>query len=312
MSQSFVLDLNSFFNYGKSPLIITLMGPTASGKTELAINLAQHLGLSILSIDSRQLYSEMEVGTTQPTTIQRDSINHELLGLRSPDNPVNLQEFIKLASGIIRKEHERCGVAFLVGGSGLYLKALTNGICPPAVPPHINLRVQLRLIGEQSCSDLLQVTDPVSSDRIESNDTLRIERALEVMYTTGKPLSIQQSQIYPSWRLLELGLDPPTLRQRIQKRSILLYTQGLIEETRRLINRYGYDLPLLKTIGYGEICRWMVGEIDLKIALIITIHRTLQYAKRQRTWFYHQHEVLWLNEANPLEHALIAAEHVLG
>nr|YP_009530699.1 tRNA delta-2-isopentenylpyrophosphate transferase [Paulinella micropora]AXY63388.1 tRNA delta-2-isopentenylpyrophosphate transferase [Paulinella micropora] len=304
--------MTSILTCKKLPLIITLIGPTASGKTDLAIALAQCLNLPILSIDSRQLYSEMEIGTTQPTISQRAKVQHELLGLRKPNDPINLQEFVKVASRTIQKEHERCGVAFLVGGSGLYVKALTNSISPPAVPPHTNLRDQLEYLGKQNCNELLHIADPASANRIDSQDSVRTQRALEVIYTTGEPLSMQQGQNVISWRLLELGLDPGVLRQRIQKRSISLYKKGLVEETRRLINRYGHDLPLLKTIGYGEICRWLFGEIDLKTALIITIHRTLQYAKRQRTWFYHQHEVLWLNEANPLEHALIAVEHVLG
>nr|YP_002049096.1 tRNA delta-2-isopentenylpyrophosphate (IPP) transferase [Paulinella chromatophora]ACB42886.1 tRNA delta-2-isopentenylpyrophosphate (IPP) transferase [Paulinella chromatophora] len=294
------------------PLLVTLMGPTASGKTSLAIDIAKQLNLAVLSVDSRQLYQEMAIGTAKPTPNQLNVVKHELFNLRYPNHPINLQQFQILASAAIRKQHKLRGIAFLVGGSGLYLKALIQGICPPGVPPHLDLRAKLEFLGENRCNYLLSTTDLKSASRISYNDRLRTQRALEVVYATGKPFSTQKGQVSPSWQLLELGLDSINLRERIQKRSIILYKQGLVEETRRLISRYGYELPLLETIGYNEVCRWLKGEITISMALTITIHRTLQFAKRQRTWFYHQHEPIWLNEANPLQHALTVVEHVLG
>jgi tRNA dimethylallyltransferase len=280
------------------PLVIALMGPTASGKTALAIELAEALDLAVLSVDSRQLYREMDIGTAKPTAEQRRRVRHELLDLRTPDQPITLQEFTALAQESIAAEHRRRGVALLVGGTGLYLKALLEGLQPPAVPPQPGLREQFAALGQPQCHRMLQLVDPEAGARILPGDAVRTQRALEVLYATGRTLSSQQRRSPPPWRVLEFGLDPPDLAERIRSRTAGLYAQGLLAETRRLIERYGSSCPLLETIGYDEARRVLAGELTEPEAVAITERRTRQYARRQRTWFRRQHRPHWL-EALP-------------
>ncbi|KEF40657.1 MAG: tRNA delta(2)-isopentenylpyrophosphate transferase [Cyanobium sp. CACIAM 14] len=296
------------------PLVIALLGPTASGKTALALELAEALDLAVLSVDSRQLYRHMDVGTAKPTPAQRARVRHELLDLRDPDQPITLQEFTALARAAIAAEHRRRGVALLVGGSGLYLKALLAGLQPPAVPPQPALRAQFAALGQPTCHRLLALGDPPAAGRIAEADAVRTGRALEVLYATGQPLSAQQGHRPPPWRVLELGLDPANLPERIHRRTQALYAGGLVEETATLIERFGADCPLLQTIGYDEAVRLLRGDLGRAEAIARTERRTRQYAKRQRTWFRRQHHPLWLTdraaapEADVLQVALKAAE----
>jgi tRNA dimethylallyltransferase len=299
-------------NHPDQPLVIVLLGPTASGKTALGIELARALELAVLSVDSRQLYQEMDIGTAKPTAAQRAAVPHELLDLRRPDQPINLQEFRAEAERAIAAEHARRGIALLVGGSGLYLKAITQGMTPPAVPPQPQLRAQLEALGQPLCHQLLRSADPQAGARIMANDAVRTQRALEVLYATGQPLSAQQGAAPPPWRVLELGLNPPDLKRRISLRSLGLYAEGLVEETRGLVERYGADCPLLDTIGYGEAKAVLRGELRETEAIALTTKRTQQFAKRQRTWFRRQHQPLWLDGDDPLQQGLQAIERVLG
>ena len=163
---------------------------------------------------------------------------------------------------------------------------------------------------------LLRQADPSAAERIMANDAVRTQRALEVLYATGRPLSQQQGSNPPPWRVLELGLNPSDLKQRIAQRSRGLYADGLVAETQGLQERYGQDCPLLETIGYAEAAALLRGELNEEQAIEQTTKRTQQFAKRQKTWFRRQHQPLWLDapgqEGNPLKQALSAIEHVLG
>ena len=276
------------------PVTIALLGPTASGKTDLALELAEALDLAVLSVDSRQLYRGMDVGTAKPTAAQRRRVRHELLDLRDPDQPINLQEFTELAQAAIAAEHRRRGVALLVGGSGLYLQALLAGLTPPAVPPQPALRAQLAALGQPLCHGLLSRGDPAAAARIMPADAVRTQRALEVLYATGRPLSSQQGQRAPAWRILELGLNPPDLSQRIRLRTSRMYEDGLVEETSALLERFGPACPLLDTMGYAEARQLLAGVLNREQAIALTERRTHQFAKRQRTWFRRRHRPLWL------------------
>ena len=234
------------------PLVITLLGPTASGKTALALELAERLELPVINVDSRQLYREMDVGTAKPTAEQQARVTHHLLNLRDPNQPITLQEFQAEAIPCIESELAQRGIALLVGGSGLYLKALTSGLKPPAVGPQPELRRQFSAMGQAICHPLLAAADPIAAAKIAPADVVRTQRALEVLYASGQPMSGQATAVPPNWRILELGLNPTNLRQRINQRTEQLYQDGLVEETQRLGDRYGADLPLLQTIGYGE------------------------------------------------------------
>jgi len=294
------------------PLLIVLLGPTASGKTDLGIAIAQALDLAVLSVDSRQLYRQMDIGTAKPTAAQRAAVRHELLDLRDPDQPINLQEFRAEAEAVIAAEQRRRGMALLVGGSGLYLKAISQGMTPPAVPPQPQLRAQLDALGQPLCHALLSSADPTAAARIMPRDAVRTQRALEVLYATGQPLSSQQGATPPPWQVLELGLNPPDLKRRIAARSSAMFAAGLRAETRGLVERYGDGCPLLDTIGYAEARAVLRGELSEAEAIALTTRRTQQFAKRQRTWFRRQHQPQWLESPDPLQQALSLIEQVLG
>ena len=286
------------------PLVVVLLGPTASGKTALGIALAKELQLDVINVDSRQLYRDMNVGTAKPTPAQQAEAAHHLLDLRAPDQPLTLQEFQSVAMEAVNRSIQTRGMALLVGGSGLYLKALTQGLRPPAVPPQPQLRGQLEQLGQAICHPLLQQADPEAAARIAPADAVRTQRALEVLYATGRTISSQQGATPPPWRVLELGLDPNNLRQRIAQRTEQLYRDGLVEETDGLQQRYGKALPLLQTIGYGEALQELSGDLSRQDAIALTTRRTQQFAKRQRTWFRRQHQPHWLRSGDPLNEAL--------
>ena len=296
----------------ENPLVVALLGPTASGKTALALEIAEHFQLDILNIDSRQLYREMDIGTAKPTADQQQRVKHHLLNLRAPDQPITLQEFQQEAAEAVSQVLKTRGVAFLAGGSGLYLKALTQGLQPPAVPPQNELRLQLRELGQPNCHQLLQQADPQAAAKIAPADAVRTQRALEVLYASGKPMSEQQSANPPPWRVLELGLNPQELRSRIAERTHQIYQQGLMAETEQLSQRYGSDLPILKTIGYGEALGVLHGGLSEAEAIATTTRRTQQFAKRQRTWFRRQHSPYWLSGQDALSEAIRLIEAGLG
>jgi tRNA dimethylallyltransferase len=287
-------------------LMVVLLGPTASGKTALGVQLALRLSCRVLSVDSRQIYQEMDVGTAKPNQSERGGVIHELFDLAPPNQPLNLQQFCGYALPLIAAEQGQNRPALLVGGSGLYIQALSQGLIPPAMAPQPWLRSQLANLGQTVCHQLLHQADPCAANRIHSSDKVRTQRALEVIYGTGEPISTQQGRVAPSFGVLELGLDPPNLRQRIELRSAAMYANGLVEETEKLINRYGKELPLLQTIGYGEALALIGGELNLDDAIALTAKRTWQFAKRQRTWFRNRHNPLWLNPETALEDAIRA------
>ena len=289
-----------------SGLVIALMGPTASGKTALVLALAEALELAVISVDARQLYIGMDIGTAKPTAQERQRVRHALLDLRQPDQPITLQEFLPLARDAVHAELRRCGLALVVGGSGLYLQGLLRGLTPPAVPPQPALRAQFQALGQPLCHALLASCDPLAATRIAPADARRTQRALEVCYATGQPLSSQQGRLPPPWTVLELGLDPADLPERIHRRTRAMFAEGLVAETATLISRHGESCPLLDTMGYDEARGLLRGQWSEAEAIARTEQRTRQYAKRQRTWFRRQHQPLWLRGDELLQKALTA------
>ena len=248
------------------PLVVALMGPTASGKTELAIDIAKKINSNIHNIDSRQIYIDMDIGTAKPTAVQQSQVNHFLIDVCLPSKPINLHDFQSIAKTSIERDLETKGLTLLVGGSGLYLQALIGGLNPPAVPPQKFLRDQLKKIDKTERHKLLKLCDPFSAQRIHPEDSIRIIRALEVFYATGKMFSKQKNMMPTPWRVLELGLNPGNLTSRIQLRTKEMYKKGLVEETGDLINKYGNNLQLLKTIGYDETRSMLNGKINYEEA----------------------------------------------
>ena len=293
------------------PLVIALIGPTASGKTDLAIEIAKHFNMRIHNVDSRQIYKEMDIGTAKPNRIQQKVIKHYLINLTNPDQTINVKGFQEIATKSINNEITKGEHPFLVGGSGLYMNSIIYGFITPEVPPQKNFRNNLTKLGQKECWELLQACDPVTAQKINAEDKIRTIRALEVFYATGKPISIQQSINPPPWKVLEIGLDCNELNERILKRTKIMFKNGIIEETKNLINKYGIDLPLLKTIGYQEAINVIKNNQKINDAIEITSKKTINFAKRQRTWFRNKNNPYWLDTKNPLKDAIIKIQSTI-
>lgn len=288
------------------------MGPTASGKTELGIEIASHFNIQIHNIDSRQIYRSMDIGTAKPSQSQQQKIKHFLIDIKDPTNPMNVKQFQEFAKSSIDKEIKNKNIPFLVGGSGLYMNSLIKGFFVPNVPPQNLLRKQFEKMGQKKCWDLLTVCDPLSAKKLNYADQVRTIRALEVFYVSGKPLSSQQFQNPPPWKILELGLDRENLKERIFQRTKNMFNNGLIEETQNIINDYGSDLTLLDTIGYKEAKDVIIDNLKIDKAIELATTKTIQFAKRQKTWFRNKNKPIWLNNKNLLKDAIIKIESVLN
>ena len=294
------------------PHVIVLIGPTASGKTELAIEIAEYFKTRIHNIDSRQIYKSMDIGTAKPSANQQKKIKHFLIDIEEPINPINVKQFQEIAQKSITREIQQNNLPFLVGGSGLYMNSITKGFFVPDIPPQNYLRGQLEKLGEKECWELLKSCDPISAKKINFADQIRTIRALEVFYITGQPLSSQKVQKPPEWRILELGLNRDDLKERISLRTKNMFLSGIIEETKHLISRYGSDLPILETIGYCEAKNVLNNNLPIDKAIELTTIKTNQFAKRQKTWFRNKNNPIWLNNKNLLKDAIIKIESFLG
>ncbi len=298
--------------FKSKPLVIVLIGPTASGKTELAIEIAKYFKINIHNVDSRQLYRFMDIGTAKPTKEQQKIIKHFLIDLEEPSNKVNASQFQKIAIASINREINQKMIPFLVGGSGLYMNSIIKGFFAPEVPPQKALRSQFGKLGQERCWELLKICDPDLTKKINHADKVRIIRALEVFYATGKPMSSQTYQNPPPWRILELGINRENLKERIFKRTRNMFEFGIIEETKNLVNQYGPNLPLLETIGYKEAKDVIKGNLKVEKAIELTSTKTIQFAKRQKTWFRNKNNPIWLNNKNLLKDAIINIEYALS
>jgi tRNA dimethylallyltransferase len=289
------------------PLIILLAGPTGVGKTDCAIELALQLGGEIINADSMQVYRRMEIGTAKPGPAQRALVPQYLLDVVDPDEPFDAGHYLQLVQPVIEALHGRGKLPLVVGGTGLYMKVLTRGICP--VPPS-DPTVKRQLLQELESfgparlhKDLLKV-DPESARRIHSNDRQRIVRALEVFRVTGKPLSHWQAGHgfrEPLYRALKLFLFRPReeLYRRIDARVETMMAEGFLDEVRGLLAQgYGPRLKPMQSLGYRQLVRHLQGECSLPEAVNEIQRDTRRYAKRQITWFRADPEFVWCSPAD--------------
>ncbi|MBX2865612.1 MAG: tRNA (adenosine(37)-N6)-dimethylallyltransferase MiaA [Leptolyngbyaceae cyanobacterium MAG.088] len=274
-----------------------VVGPTAAGKSGLALQLAERLNGVILGADSRQIYREFDIGTAKPSLAEQQRVPHYLVDICKPTETLTVADYQAKAQALIQQIHVgQIQVPLLVGGTGLYVNAIAKGLIIPRVAPQPTLRQQLTNLGQPQCYAFLQQVDPAAAQRIHPNDAVRTLRALEVYYATGRSISAQQGENPPTYPLIYIGLDcGEHLRQRITKRTRHMIDAGFVVEVEYLINRYGMDLPLLDTLGYAEIKRHLNGEITLDEAIILIIRHTQQFAKRQRTWFRKVNGVEWFD-----------------
>ena len=281
-------------------MLIVICGATATGKSGLALELAQRLDTVIISADSRQVYREFDIGTAKPSVAEQKLVPHYLIDICTPTETLTLAEYQEQAQALIIKQSElNNSPPLLVGGTGLYLKSVTKGLKIPRVSPQPELRSQLESLGQTQLYAFLEQVDRAAASKIHPNDRVRTIRALEVFYVTGRPISTQQGENPPNYPILHIGLDcdRDMLDKRITLRIHKMIELGLVEEVENLCQKYGRDLPLLNTLGYAEIKQYLNGDISLDKAVDLTVIHTRQFAKRQSTWFRSYPEINWV-EAN--------------
>jgi tRNA dimethylallyltransferase len=279
--------------------LIVICGATATGKSGLALSLARRLNTVILSADSRQVYREFDIGTAKPNVIEQKSVPHYLIDICEPTEIMTLADYQEQAQALIAS----LGVEtlLLVGGTGLYIRSIVQGMKIPRVAPQPELRSQLESLGQIQLYQILRQVDAIAAQKIHANDLVRTLRALEVYYTTGIPISEQQGENPPNYPILQICLDSDAehLDVRIRNRTEQMIADGLVGEVEYLCQKYGADLSLLNTLGYQEIKQYLTGELSLEEAQELIILHTRQFAKRQRTWFRQSPNLEYVDMNNP-------------
>jgi len=279
--------------------LIVICGATATGKSSLALALAQRLGSVILNADSRQVYQEFDIGTAKPSVAQQQQVPHYLIDICTPTQTMTLADYQQQAQALIASASSPL---LLVGGTGLYLRSVIKGLKIPRVAPNQELRAQLAVLGQTQCYAFLQQVDPTAASKIHPNDQVRTLRALEVFYVTGSPISEQQGENPPDYPILQIGLEcsnSDKLTYRIEKRTGQMIAAGFVAEVESLCQKYGRDLPLLDTLGYREMKQYLAGELSLAQAKDLTVLHTRQFAKRQRTFFRAEEQIEWFDADEP-------------
>lgn len=290
----------------KHPLVV-ILGPTAVGKTELAIQLADHFQGEIVSADSRLLYRGMDIGTAKPTLEQRQRIPHYLIDVADPDEVWSLTLFQREAHNAIIDIHARGRVPFLVGGTGQYIHAITEAWNIPEVKPDFQLRQILESwaaeIGREGLHSRLSVIDPVAASKIDFRNLRRTIRALEVIFCSGRLFSAQRQRGTPPFHSIQIGLSipRPELYERIDARIDSMLAEGFIAEVESLLFAgYSPNLPTFSAIGYQEIIDFLFGKTTLEEAVTIIRRRTRQFVRRQANWFKEEDpHILWFNYETP-------------
>jgi tRNA dimethylallyltransferase len=290
--------------------VIVLSGPTGVGKTDSAIRLAERLGAEIINADSMQVYRYMDIGTAKPTQEQRARVPHHLLDVVLPSEAFDAGLYLYHVQPVIRGLQEAMKTPLVVGGTGLYLKALTHGICE-AAPADARVRQELleelQELGLTRLFADLRRVDPDLAGRVQPRDRQRILRGLEVFRVTGRPLSSWQEQHgfqTKLFRTIKIFLNRPReqLYQRINKRVEAMMGQGFLEEVRSLLERgYGPELKSMQSLGYRHLAAHLANRVSLDEAVSIIQRDTRHYAKRQLTWFRADPEYVWLPADQPEE-----------
>jgi tRNA dimethylallyltransferase len=287
----------------QKPSLVIISGPTCVGKTDVAIALARPLGAEIISADAVQVYRHMNIGTAKPTEQQRTLVRHHLIDVVYPDEPFNAARFKTMAEVVINDLHQKGRPIFVVGGTGLYIKALTQGLFPGQEQDGVvqrKIRHEAETLGLEALYRRLQKVDPVAAARIHPNDTYRIMRALEVHQVTGQSISYHQ-RIHGfrdvRYRTLKIGLttERNILYDRINRRVDLMLASGLLEEVKWLLDQgYPSTLKPMRSIGYRHMADYLEGRTPWDETAHLFKRDTRRYAKRQLTWFRADPEILWV------------------
>jgi tRNA dimethylallyltransferase len=285
------------------PLLVAILGPTASGKSALAVTLAQRFDGEIVSCDSVAVYRHFEIGTAKPSAQQRALVPHHLLDVAEPEQPFTAGEYSRQARASIREIAQRGRLPIVVGGTGLYLRALLDGLFPgPERSEELRerLRARVEVHGSAHLHRILQRLDPMAAQKIHANDAAKLIRAIEVCLASRSRMSELWRQRDPlrGYRILRIGLSPDRqeLYQRINARAQQMFDDGLIEETKALVDRYGgrKQATALDSLGYRQAGQFLRGELSREEAIAAAQQGHRNYAKRQMTWFRREPEVRWL------------------
>ncbi len=300
----------------KLPKLIVVCGPTASGKTDLAIVLAKKFNGEIVNADSRQIYKEMDIATAKPLKVTSDKlqvtstdeyiidgVKHYLLDMISPDENFTLSDYKDQAQKTIKEIIKKGKIPFLVGGTGLYIKAIVDNLEIPRVEPDLVLRRELESKSLEERVKMLKEIDPETYEKIDIQNPRRVIRALEVVLSTGESFLKQQKKGKSLFNVLQLGIkvDKENLYERINKRCEKMIEAGLIQEAKRLAQKYSWELPSMSGIGYRQMRDYIEGKMTLEEAIEWLQMDTRHYAKRQMTWFKKDEKIVWIENEKQAE-----------
>lgn len=280
------------------PLLVVVLGPTASGKTALALALAERFAGEIVNCDSVALYREFEIGTAKPSAEERARAPHHLLDVAAPTEAVTAGEYSRRARQVLAEIRERGRLPIVAGGTGLYLRALLEGLFPGPQRSE-QLRQRLRERSPAHLHRVLRRLDRDAAARIHVHDTPKVIRAIEVCLAAKQPMTElwqQGRNGLEGFRIQRLGLDPErgALYGRVNQRAQRMFDDGLVEETKRIIEQYGDQVRPLASLGYKQAVQFLRGDMDRESAITAAQQAHRNYAKRQMTWFRREPDVRWL------------------
>lgn len=295
------------------PKLIVILGPTASGKTDLAVKLAKEFNGEIINADSRQIYQEMNIGTAKPKIGTKAKNNttykgvvHHLINIVKPNENFTLAQYQQLAIETVRDIQTRKKTPILVGGTGLYIQSIIDNLKIPEVAPNEKIRKKLERLNNAQLLDKLKKLDPQTFRTIDENNRRRVIRALEVCMITHKPFSKLKRKGPPIFNALQLGIDVSReeLYRRIEIRVRKMIKQGLEKEVKQLCKKFPFNLPSMSSIGYKEFEQYFNKKITLEEAIDTIQKNTRHYVKKQMTWFKKDTRIHWINNFQEAEKSI--------